>query len=607
MDEETAMNIRGWGLLATLGMLAACAMPAGSPTHPAAAPLGASEAGAEPLKEGFPFDLQDYPDGNPFRVLAVDELSIVSVTADSEASGLGAHRAVDGDLSTQWLNGPYRAPTAWVAVELAASAAIASVRLKTGTSPAGTRYDVQVSDDGANWTTALANQTNSGWTLETKALPTGTQGRFVRIFWRNAETNPQAHAAIYELAVDGVAGPAPAPTATPTAGPSAPASPSPTPTPPPAGTLHRVMPTGISASSSQTNLPPARAIDGGVATQWSSGGYKAPEESLTLAFAESRTFGRIRIKTGALPEGITFKVDVSDDGVTWSPASGRLTNRTWGVEAQDVYGAGRFLKVRFFNSQTAPIARFSVFELEAYATGAGPAPTPTPSLPPSTGPSASPTPTATPTAAPTGAEAWYPDWIGIATQSYYIERVSGRTKLRFSTGIANIGVGHVQVRINQTSKVATQEILDGSNRVIARKDASQVVYFEAHGHNHVEGVARYDFRQGSLTGPVLRTSVKTSFCVEDSYKYRSTAEAARYPDCLPEIMGITRNYADLYTANLPGQDFDVTGLPAGEYYVVVLIDPEEVFLDASRGNNTAWTRFHIDPAAGTARKIASYP
>lgn len=597
------MNIRGWGMVAALGMLAACAVPAGTPTQPATAPGGVPELGAEPLKEGFPFDLQDYPDGNPFRVLAVDELSIVSVPADSEASGLGAYRAIDGDLSTQWLNGPYRAPTAWVAVELAATAAIASVRLKTGTSPAGTRYDVQVSDDGASWTTALADQTNSGWTLETKALPAGTQGRFVRIFWRNAETNPQAHFAIYELAVDGVAGPAPSPTATPTAGPSTPASPSPTPTPPPAGTLTRVMPTAVSASSSQANLPPARAIDGDVATQWSSGGYKAPEESLTLAFAASQTFGRIRIKTGALPEGITFKVDVSDDGVTWSPASGRLTNRTWGVEAQDVYGAGKFLKVRFFNSQTAPIARFSVFELEAYATG-GAAPTPTPSATPTTGPSASPTPTPS---APTGAEAWYPDWIGIATQSYYIERVSGRTKLRFSTGIANIGAGHVQVRINPTTKVATQEILDGSDRVIARKDASQVVYFEAHGHNHVEGVARYDFRQGSLTGPVLRTSVKTSFCVEDSYKYRSTAEAARYPDCLPEIMGITRNYADLYTANLPGQDFDVTGLPAGEYYVVVEIDPEQVFLDASRGNNVAWTRFQIDPAAGTARKLASYP
>ncbi|MFN3432255.1 MAG: discoidin domain-containing protein, partial [Candidatus Sericytochromatia bacterium] len=584
------MNMKGWGLLATLGMLAACTMPSVAPTHPAGAP---ESMGAEPLKEGFPFDLQDYPDGNPFRVLAVDELSIVSARADSEASGLGVHRAVDGDLSTQCLNGPYRAPTAWVALELAESAAIAAVRIKTGTSPAGTRYDIQVSPDGANWTTALANQTNSGWTLETKALPAGTQGRFVRVFWHNAASSPQAHFAIYELAVDGVAGPAPSPTATPSASPSAPASP--TPTPPPAGTLSRVMPTAVTASSSQPNLPPARAIDGNVATQWSSGGYKAPEEDLTLAFAAQQTFGRIRIKTGALPEGITFKVDVSDDGVNWSPASGRLTNRTWGMESQDVYGAGKFLKVRFFNSLSAPIARFSVFELEAYATGGGAAPPPPPPRrgAPPRGPWAPPTPTPT---APTGAAAWYPDWIGIATQSYYIDRANGRTKLRFSTGIANIGAGHVQVRINQNTKVATQEILDGNNRVIATKDASQVVYFEAHGHNHVEGVARYDFRQGSLTGPVLRTSVKTSFCVEDSYKYRSTAEAARYPDCLPEIMGITRNYADLYTANLPGQDFDVTGLPAGEYYVVVLIDPEQVFLDASRSNNTAWTRFHIDPA-----------
>lgn len=563
--------------------LAACGLPA-------QAPAPETDAG------GVPADAQGYPaDGNTFRLLAVEELPIVGAKADGEMAGNGAARAIDGDQATAWINGGYRNATSWAAVQLAGSATLASVSLKTGASPAGTGYDVQVSADGVTWKTVLANQTNSTWNLETKRLPAGTTGKHVRIFWRNSSTSPQAHFAIYEVLVNGEAGPTPVntPTPAPTTAPST----APTAVPSSGGTLSKVAAVSASASSTYSGLPASRVIDGDQTTQWASAGYKAAEESLAFDFGVVRTFGQVRLKTGALPEGITFKFDVSRDGVSWEPASGRLTNRTWGLEAQDIYGAGRYLRVRFFNSSTDPIARFSVYELEAYAaSGTAPAPTASPTMAPSATPSGG-----------TGVEAWYPDWIAVATHSHFLSEESGRLKLRFSTALANIGAGHIQVIPNGPNGRAVQEILDGSNRVIFRKETTRPVYFDAHGHTHVENIARYDFRQGSLTGPVLKTSVKTSFCVEDSYKYRSTSETARYPDCTPSIMGVTRNYADLYSANLPGQDFDITGLPAGEYYVVVLIDPGQAFLDASRSNNVAWTKFYLDPSRKTVTKLASSP
>lgn len=576
------MKFRRWAVPALVLALAAC----GAPLVPQPDPVGDP---VEPLKEGFPLDMAVYPDDNPYRVLAVDELPIVGVTVDSAAPGLPASRMIDGDYTTHWVNAPYKAATSWAAVQLAASTTIASIQIKTGISPAGTSYDIQVSDDGRTWRTVRSGQTNTTWGAETKTLPAGTTGRHLRIFWRNSATNPVAHFAIYELVVNGETGTAPTPSATP----------SPTPTgsfsqPPATGTPVRVTPTGATASSSYSSLPPTRAIDGNQTTQWSSGGYKTAEESLTLSFPTTVSFSQIRIKTGALPEGITYKVDVSRDGVSWEPASGRLTNRTWNLETQPVSGTGRFLKVRFFNSLTAPIARFSIYEVEAYAGGTSSGnPTPRPTTTPSSSPSSG------------GASAWYPDLIAIATQSYYVERADGRVKLRFSTGIANVGPGHMQLVHNLTTKIATQEVLNGSNQVIYREPTTQLIYYAPHGHYHIANMARYTLRSGSTTGPIVRNSVKTSFCVEDSYKYRSTSEAARYPDCTTTRSGLTRNYIDLYTPNLPGQDFDFTDLK-GDYYIVVEIDPGQNFLDYRRTNNLSWARFTLDGRAGTATRTGTF-
>lgn len=355
--------------------------------------------------------------------------------------------------------------------------------------------------------------------------------------------------------------------------------------------VERVPITGVTASSSAAGSPPVRAIDGDAATAWTDRRPRARGASITFTFARAHTFSRVRLRTGALPEGITFKIDVSRDGRTWEPASGRLTNRTDGMTDQDVYGTGRYLNVRFFNSNTAPIDHFKVYEFEAYAeTGAG---GDRPTLPsPAPAPESSLSPQA----------AWYPDWYPLPPRNVFMDGAVTNRQLRFDTAIANLGPGHVQVRnrVVNGRPVAVQDILDGENRIVESKDASRFVYFAAHGHNHVDDIARYELREGGPDGPVVQTSSKVSFCVEDSFKYRwASTEASRYPDCQPDIMGMTRDYADLYSANLPGQSFNVTNLPAGVYTMVIISDPLEKFLERSRANNTAWTRLRLDPEAGT--------
>jgi hypothetical protein len=353
---------------------------------------------------------------------------------------------------------------------------------------------------------------------------------------------------------------------------------------------------GVTASTSAAGSMPGRAIDGDVATAWSDRGPRARAAAITFTFARVHTFSRVRLRTGALPAGITFKVDVSTDGRTWEPASGRLTNPTGGMTDQDVFGTGRYLNVRFFNSKTEPIDRFSVYEFEAYASTA-----PLPAPP-------------SPTIAPAPAEslgpfaAWYPDWLPLPPRNVFMDGSPDNRQLRFDTALANIGPGHVQVRnrLVNGQKVAVQDILDGEDRIVHSHNASRFVYFAAHGHNHVDDIARYELREGGPEGPVLLTAGKVSFCVEDSFKYRwASTEISRYPDCLPDIMGMTRGYADLYSANLPGQSFNVTGLPAGEYTVVIHSDPLNKFLERTRANNTAWMRLHLDPEAGTFETLGT--
>lgn len=580
--------------------LAACGAPTAPPgtgEHDGPTPRFQDVIEEPSLPDRVPLDGQIYPDHNPFRLLALEELPIVAATVDSQSDALPKDRLIDGDLSTQWVNGGYQNGTSWAAVQLAAPAALASVGIKTGPSVAGTRFDVQVSVDGMTWRTVLANQTNTTWDLELKPLPAGTTGKFVRIHWRNTGSIPQAHFAIYELQVNGEA------SATPAAAPGPVPSPGerPAPAPAPGVTYQRVMPTGVTATSSYTNLPAQRVLDGDLTTQWANGGYRQPEAGVTFAFATSRRFGRVRVRTGALPEGITFKVDVSKDGVNWEPASGRLKNTTWKMESKDVFGTGKFLRLRFFNSNTAPMARFSLYEFEAYET--------TGVTPPLTPPS-----NATPTPVPTGSTGpyapWYPDWLSIPPRDVFMDGTSSNRRLRFDTALANIGVGHVQIRnrVEGDTGIAVQDILDGNNQVVYTKEVSRFVYEVTHGHNHVDDIARYELRQGSPNGQVIRTASKVSFCVEDSFKYhQGTMETARYSDCKPEMMGITRGYADLYSANLPGQEFNVTGLPEGEYYMVIHVDPYKKFMDASRANNIAWTHIYLNPENGTFQILGNSP
>lgn len=174
-------------------------------------------------------------EGPRYRLLAV--APAVAVDADSQLSTNPAAYGADGQSSTAWTNGGYRNATAWLRLRFGADEAIASIAIKMPPAATGTSYDVQVSTDGSTWTTALANQKNTTWNLETKVLPAGTHGRYLRVFWRNSATTPQPHVSIYELSANRsgtVSSPSPSPSASATPTPLPSSTTSPGASPPPA-------------------------------------------------------------------------------------------------------------------------------------------------------------------------------------------------------------------------------------------------------------------------------------------------------------------------------------------------------------------------------------
>jgi hypothetical protein len=275
------------------------------------------------------------------------------------------------------------------------------------------------------------------------------------------------------------------------------------------------------------------------------------------------------------------------DGAAWEPASGRLRIDSDAMESREVFSRGRYLRVRFFNRLEAPADQFKVHELEVLGE------------PAETGPA----PAAFSLAAIDAAvRRQYPDWFAVPPRN--VSLTDGR--LRFDTALGNRGPGYLQIRNILTGAQkgsAVQELLDARFRVIHRHLASRIVYYPGHGHYHAEGIAIHELRRGGPAGPVVIGTAKTSFCVEDSYRFRDNGLVSRYPDCTMTLMGITPGFADVYSASLPEQQLDVRALPAGTYTLVVRVDPGMRFLDAARGNNVAWTQLALDPKTGARRVI----
>ncbi|HEX2040773.1 MAG TPA: lysyl oxidase family protein [Acidimicrobiales bacterium] len=161
------------------------------------------------------------------------------------------------------------------------------------------------------------------------------------------------------------------------------------------------------------------------------------------------------------------------------------------------------------------------------------------------------------------------------------------TFLWFDTRAQNLGTVPLQLTVEE---IETPEISTVAQCVSWRlpeahmcREAEPVggfTWHAEHRHFHYTDFAKYEFRTLTPEGRpdytdagLLGLSEKVSFCLVDSQRVRDDARPTPlYQTCLPTVQGVSAGWTDIYTTDLPGQNFSVAGLPDGRYAVIIDMD-----------------------------------
>ena len=204
-------------------------------------------------------------------------------------------------------------------------------------------------------------------------------------------------------------------------------------------------------------------------------------------------------------------------------------------------------------------------------------------------------------------------WYYGASQQW----MRGKTLLRFANAVANVGQGPLETYADEIVEhpvdgqevPVSQRIYQSAGGFVSRP--SGVLHFHdqgSHHHFHFEDFAEYNLRAvttGNGVGAVVRTGGKAGFCLRDSYVHDGsvpgTPGGVVYGDeCYPKS-GISVGWADWYGATLDFQWIDVTGLPAGQYWLEAIADPENRLLETNENNNTTRIMVNLNvPRLGDA-------
>jgi hypothetical protein len=133
----------------------------------------------------------------------------------------------------------------------------------------------------------------------------------------------------------------------------------------------------------------------------------------------------------------------------------------------------------------------------------------------------------------------------------------------------------------QTPNIGNADLILGAPELIN----PTFVFSACHGHFHFEGYALYRLLDGS--GNEVATGRKQAFCLLDSDIFDTedpTVSTSSQYDC--EFQGIQRGWSDVYHSRLGCQFIDITGTPAGDYQLEIVINGDQTLEELSYQNNT---------------------
>lgn len=182
----------------------------------------------------------------------------------------------------------------------------------------------------------------------------------------------------------------------------------------------------------------------------------------------------------------------------------------------------------------------------------------------------------------------------------------GRTVLRYSTTIVNVGAGAFELHASRAGTTAfdlSQRIFDSGGTYRDVLTPGSLVYGgDGHNHWHVQDLETSELL--ALNGNRAGTNTKRGFCFWDNIKYRLTLAGAPRSafydrtgcgtlDSDTVSMGLSVGWGDEYAATLPDQFIDITNVPLGRYRLMVTADGQNLFAETDELNNVTWVDLQL--------------
>lgn len=203
-----------------------------------------------------------------------------------------------------------------------------------------------------------------------------------------------------------------------------------------------------------------------------------------------------------------------------------------------------------------------------------------------------------------------PDLWTSAPFELLVAEVEGRDVLRFTSEMNNRGAGDLILRGNPNTSEIDQWVQHReSGHSVERLDLNVVWGGDTHDHWHIADAARYWVAHPDGTRVGEEFDNKVGFCIFDSVDFQSGLTGApddvRYQvaGCGGRLsdqiaMGLSVGWGDQYRFDLAGQFIDIEDLPPGDYLLMAEVDPDDLFEESDRTNNTAATPFTLSIEAG---------
>ncbi len=221
-----------------------------------------------------------------------------------------------------------------------------------------------------------------------------------------------------------------------------------------------------------------------------------------------------------------------------------------------------------------------------------------------------------PATAATTADPLLPDLRPVQASDLMLQQTqSGDRKLRFSSRLANIGRGPLEVRPNSAqqcptgqrhaSQIIYRDVDDNSwfNRSVdtrtTRRSAGCMLFHAAHNHWHFEATARYSIFRPDGESNIIARQRKMSFCLRDSEpvpaSFGTFNQPQYYGDCARDTpQGISRGWVDLYSYYLVGQALTLPpSMGDGVYCLRIRVDPKDEVRESDELNQISTKAFEL--------------